>query len=493
MEKKYKLLVKFKQEYISHVKDGSLYFYDKETILRDSYFIFNLDYRMAIPDLAATGKKEFTENNIDLSQYKGLVYVENDMTSSELEEISGKLRQLDIIEYVVLEPAEPVIPPSMPDLEEPCIRVLSNTPDLTSHQTYNRDQAGADVYGIDADYAWSIGITGKGVRCADIEWGNIYGHENLKSDNFIELIPTTNHSNDDHGAGVTGVIFARDNGFGMKGAAHGLDYFYGISEITHGRPAGIAKGLEHLRPGDVFLFEMQTGGQNSKYVPPDFNMAVWDLTKNATDNGIIVVMTAGNGSENLDDPFYENYRKRGDNGAIRVGAGTKVGRHRTSFSTYGSSMVHLQGWGDWTVATTGGGNLFNAGPLRNYRSNFSGTSSAGPIVASAVIAVQSWYKANHNGEVLSPHAMRDLLIKTGTRQGSGGHIGPLPNIRMAIEALQSCGDKPVRWSPNSVHYEVDDLVEHNERKYICTQAHVSNSGWAPGVANTLWKLMDRAF
>lgn len=119
------------------------------------------------------------------------------------------------------------------------------------------------------------------------------------------------------------------------------------------------------------------------------------------------------------------------------------------------------------------------------------TSSAGPIVASAVIAVQSWYKANHNGEVLSPHAMRDLLIETGTRQGSGGHIGPLPNIRRAIEALQSNGDNAVRWSPNSVRYEVDDLVEYNGGKYICTQAHVSNSGWAPGVANTLWKLVGQ--
>ena len=487
MEKKYNLLVKFKQEEISHVKDGVLYFHDDRTILRDNYFIFNVNYRMAIPGLAATGKKEFTENDIDLSEYKGLVYVENDMTSGELEELAEKYRQLAIVEYVVLEPAEPIIPPSMPDLKEPCIRVLSHTPDLTSHQTYLRAQAGTDVYGIDADYAWSIGVTGKGVRCADIEWGNIYDHEDLKSSNFIELLATTNHGSDDHGAGVTGIIFARDNGSGMKGVVHGLDYFYGISEITYGRPAGIAKGLEYLRPGDVFLFEMQTGGQYGRYVPPDFNMAVWDLTKKATDNGIIIVMTAGNGEENLDDPFYAEYRNRGDNGAIRVGAGTKVGRHRASFSTYGSSMVHLQGWGDWTVASTGGGDLFNAGPLRNYRSDFSGTSSAGPIVASAVIAVQSWYKANHNGEVLSPRAMRSLLIQTGTPQGNGGHIGPLPNIRRAIEALQGSSDIPAPWSPGAIRYEVDDLVTHNGYIWKCTYAHISQTVWAPGTAGVyLW-------
>ncbi|MFW5402336.1 S8 family serine peptidase, partial [Yersinia sp. 1252 StPb PI] len=482
----YNLLVKFKQEEISCVKDGKLYFIDHDKTLRNNDFLLNLSYRIAIPDLAATGEIKCTENNVDFSQYKGLVYVENDMTYCELEEIAEKFRQLNIVEYVVLESAEPIIPPYIPDLDAPCISVLSNTPDFTSNQTYLRAQAGTNVYGIDADYAWSIGVTGKGVRCADIEWGNIYDHEDLKSDNFIELIATTNHGHDDHGAAVTGVIFARDNGFGMKGAAFDLDYFYGISEITYGRPAGIAKGLQYLRSGDVFLFEMQTGGQNGRYVPPDFNRAVWDLTKEATDKGIIVVMTAGNGSENLDDPFYAEYRNRGDNGAILVGAGSRVGRNRLSFSTYGSK-VHVQGWGG-DVATTGYTNLFNGGPLRGYTYTFNGTSSAGPIVTSAVIAIQSWYKANHNGAVLSPHEMRSLLIQTGTPQGSGGHIGPLPNIRRAIEVLKGgVVETPAPWSPNGVRYELGDLVSHNSYIWKCIYANTSNAGWAPGAPGVyLW-------
>jgi len=48
------------------------------------------------------------------------------------------------------------------------------------------------------------------------------------------------------------------------------------------------------------------------------------------------------------------------------------------------------------------------------------------------------------------------------------------------------------WSPNSVQYFVGDHVTHKGGIYICTQAHVSNSGWAPGVANTLWKLVGQA-
>jgi len=49
------------------------------------------------------------------------------------------------------------------------------------------------------------------------------------------------------------------------------------------------------------------------------------------------------------------------------------------------------------------------------------------------------------------------------------------------------------WSPNRVQYIVGDYVTHKGGIYICTQAHMSNSGWAPGVANTLWKLVGQAF
>jgi len=52
---------------------------------------------------------------------------------------------------------------------------------------------------------------------------------------------------------------------------------------------------------------------------------------------------------------------------------------------------------------------------------------------------------------------------------------------------------PEAWSPNRVQYIVGDYVTHKGGIYICTQAHMSNSGWAPGVANTLWKLVGQAF
>ncbi|MCP9270324.1 S8 family serine peptidase, partial [Xenorhabdus sp. XENO-1] len=276
------------------------------------------------------------------------------------------------------------------------------------------------------------------IRIADIEWGFNFNHINLKRDTFVELIPLSKHDYDYHGTAVAGVLYAKDNSFGITGMVHDADILYGVSEYLDGnynRVNGITKGLEQLRAGDVFLFEMQ------EYFgePADYNRAVWELTKAATDAGIIIVATAGNGKWNLDSDKFAEYRSWGDNGAIMVGAGTKIGRNRCDFSTYGSK-VHVQGWGDWTVATTGVGDLYNGEPLgdHDYTNSFSGTSSAGPIVASAVVAIQSWYKRETN-RVLTPHEMRELLIETGIPQGTdvNGHIGPLPNIQKAIKKLQA--------------------------------------------------------
>lgn len=164
---------------------------------------------------------------------------------------------------------------------------------------------------------------------------------------------------------------------------HGADAYYFVSETPDGRAGGIAKGLTLLNIGDVFVYEMQTGGVSNEYVPVDYNKAaVWDVTREALKAGILVVAAAGNGNVNLDDEVYDEYRNRPDNGIIRVGAGDEHLK-KANFSTYGS-MIHLQGWGTWNVVF-------------------------------AVVAVQSWYK-EQTGKLLSPLGMRELLIETGMPQ-----------------------------------------------------------------------------
>lgn len=438
---RYRLIVKFTPEAINDVAQGKLDFSEKGKASiqeRSADFLSSFSYRQVFSytgeekSLLKSGKVPTpAKGKFNHYAFRGLVYVPEaeKLDKHSVLRLAAEFEKYDFVEYAALEPIEPIAPPS--------------TPDLTSYQHYKYDQytGGTNVYGIDAEYAWSIGVAGQGVKIADIEWGFDYDHEDLVSADFIEVLATTNHSYDDHGTAVAGVMFARDNGFGMTGMVHEADAFYGVSEIPYGRVYGISQGLLVLDSGDVFLYEMQTGGQSGNYVPADYNVAVWNITEAASAAGIIVVAAAGNGNENLDDSYYDSYRARGDNGAIIVGAGTKSGRNKASFSTYGSP-VHVQGWGDWSVATTGYGDLYNGGTHATYTSTFSGTSSATPIVASAVVAVQSYAK-NTLGMILSSVQIRDLLIATGRAQGTGGHIGPLPDIRRAIEFLTDSNYAPL--------------------------------------------------
>jgi hypothetical protein len=63
------------------------------------------------------------------------------------------------------------------------------------------------------------------------------------------------------------------------------------------------------------------------------------------------------------------------------------------------------------------------------------TSSATPIVAGAVLAIQGVMKAC-GLPALTPSDIRDTMVTTGTPQGVSvaGHIGPLPRIKAALEA-----------------------------------------------------------
>lgn len=435
---RYRLIIKFLPEYVADVENGVLFFAPEKKKSSVDRSLLNTYRYKQVMNFSREEKQQMRQgvsmkprgrNSFNIYKYRGLVYLigSEEKSLNELKRIAEEFEKSESVEYTDL---ESVIPPPPPV-----------TPDFTDLQTYRKADIGDDVIGIHMEYAWGLGVKGQGIKIADIEWGFDYDHEDLQRPNFIELLATSNHDFDNHGTAVAGVMYAIENGFGMTGMVDKADAFYGISEKPQGRAAGIALGIEQLNKGDIFVYEMQLSGQNGEYVPADFSKTVWDITKQATDAGIIVVAAAGNGNENLDDPFYDEYNSRGDNGAIIVGAGTKKGRNKTSFSTYGS-RVNLQGWGDWSVATTGYGTLYNGGPQATYTKSFSGTSSATPIVASAVVAVQSYAK-NVLGFVLTPHEMRSLLIETGTSQGTGWTTNvPQPNIQAAIVSLSlsNCPD-----------------------------------------------------
>lgn len=46
------------------------------------------------------------------------------------------------------------------------------------------------------------------------------------------------------------------------------------------------------------------------------------------------------------------------------------------------------------------------------------------------------------------------------------------------------------WSPDSVQYEVDYKVLHEDILYKCISAHTSQADWAPGIAPSIWVAVE---
>jgi hypothetical protein len=341
--------------------------------------------------------------------------------------LGRELLSLDSVEFVELMAVGTQPPGDIPP----------TTPDLTAHQTYLGPDPGLNL---------PPDPSGTGVRLSDCEYGWVYTHEDLED---IDLHPEpgqTPHPDvvlngwDEHGTAALGSSAAVVNDYGTSGMAPGAE-FYTFPEWTvedgYRRVTAITAAIAGSAAGDVVLLEMQEIGAGGSYAPAEVDLAVWTVVKTGTDAGVVVVGAAGNGGEDLDSPPYQEYRDRGDSGAILVGAGTaNLAHDRLGFSTFGS-RVNVQAWGH-VVFTLGYGNFAQYGGDKNqrYTNSFSGTSSASGLVAGAVTVIQS-EAIEHLGSPLGPLEMRQLLIATGIPQGSGGHIGPALNVTAAIDQLVS--------------------------------------------------------
>jgi len=343
--------------------------------------------------------------------------------------------------------------------------------------------------GIDASYAWTLpGGTGTNVTICDLEYSWNLNHQDLPP-SIATWIPTGFTASDpyddnNHGTAVLGELVSLNNGWGTTGLAYGATAvvaptYYLETEWDLGTAMTFA--ISNMVPGDVILIEQQFPGPRYTGTPPGTQFGLipvewwqswYNVILTAVGNGIHVVEPAGNGEQNLDDPIYSTgnngnwpFLPQNNSGAIIVGAGaapaafggTDVDRSRLWFSNYGS-RVDLQGWGE-RVVTTGYGDYYYYEGQNLWYTNFGGTSSASPIVASAVALYESNREAI-SGSPIGPIAMRWRLESTGSPQQAGAYpisqnIGPRPNLLSAInfpgwiQATPNAG-----WSARDVHTSV---------------------------------------
>lgn len=359
----------------------------------------------------------------------GMMVVEVDGDAGELEALGEALRALPMVERAHITEAFP----------EPPADIDPVTPDYTEQQDY----LGSSI-GIDAEYVWDLGIDGSGLRVTDIEYGWNPEHEEFADLNTElesgQTIPQViyDYGYDSHGTAVWGEIGADNGSYGVTGGAHGVQlagYLEYSNEEGYRRPTAILSAAADSAVGDLILLEMQVTGPGGDYGPAELDPDVWDAVRLAVDAGVVVVAAAGNGNQDLDSSDYSTYRSWGDSGAIIVGAGSADSAHDCLyFSTHGT-RVDVQGFGE-QVFTTGYGYYAELSGDKNQRyiDSFNGTSSASPIVTVAAALLQH-AALELSGEPLTSEEIRDILIDTGTAQGSGGEIGPLPNVPAAIAAL----------------------------------------------------------
>lgn len=334
---------------------------------------------------------------------------------------------------------------TLPEVAEayvPAPVVLPVTPDFRSLQQY-RAQAPTGVG--DLGVSDVIGADGTGVKVVDIEYSWNLEHEDLtaaRSALMADGRPCDPFKSTHHGTAVLGVIAADENPTGVTGIAPEADLgvvntarkvWGGYCRVRPGRAINLASSA--LSPGDVILIELSTYGADNELLPMEWDTATYDAIRTATAKGVVVIEAAGNGGVDLDDPKFGTAFPEGkpDSGAIMVGASYGCGGSTApaGFSDFGERVdVYALGG---CVTTTGYGDLFGTQVNDYYTDGFSGTSSASAIVAGVSAAVLGEHEATH-GSPMSPEALRDLLVATGTAsdQAYTNHIGTMPNLQAAL-------------------------------------------------------------
>jgi hypothetical protein len=358
----------------------------------------------------------------------GLYFEVEAADADDARSLVARLNALDAVELAY--PRElPAPPPG---------DILPVTADFTTNQAYRA----APPNGVDAaTMLATTGATGAGLRVLDIEWGWRFDHEDLGKLRPPSLVgpPIAQPAYNDHGLAVIGEICADADGYGMTGLTPDVEVFVATDFPAAGYSvaAAILVGLPVLRAGDVMLLEAQTqtplGLGPTEWVQADF-----DAIFIATGLGVVTVEAAGNGGVNLDSPvlgglFNTSVR---DSGAIIVGASNGASLSRASFSCYGA-RIDANGWGA-NVASTGYGDLATVGGdvRQTYTATFNGTSSASPIVTSAVLAVRGAAKAQLDAAAaaaLDAFAIRALLRAHGTAL-PGAAIGRRPDAGALLSA-----------------------------------------------------------
>lgn len=357
-------------------------------------------------------------------------------------QIAREISSLALVIHAAPEPriGSPSPPPSEP-LENnggaPLGRVLEQDP---QNQWY--------LFRCRVDAAWrEFGKSGKNVIIADLDWGFLTIHQDLKDNirrqhNFVCDNDVVNQGTRvQHGTGVLGIAGASRNGIGMVGFAYGATLWAFQAGIQRsGEPCSVNNWRPWVQAIDevcnpienkrkVLIIEAQTC--NDRNI--EMSVPIAQAIRNAIAQQIVVCVPAGNAED--DACRDDNGNSIPPTGSILVGA--------TAYDDDPNKIRRAESnWGRRVVVSAPGDNIkdvtcCSCGTDR-YRNIFGGTSGATPKVAGTIALM---LEANPK---LTHEQIRDILSKklTPIPVSDDKTIGTFLNARTAVcEALKLAGEQ----------------------------------------------------
>ncbi|HEX8551233.1 MAG TPA: S8 family serine peptidase [Abditibacteriaceae bacterium] len=324
-------------------------------------------------------------------------------------------------------------------------RFVPNDPMFTSqwhlrNTGQNSGLAGADIKAVPA---WDITRGSSSVTIAIMDDGVDRTHEDLGGARMLAGYDFVDGDSDPspevgdgHGTACAGVAAAsHNNSLGVSGMAPNCKIL----------PIRIIGDSTVEDEADAFAYAAAQGADilSNSWGPSDglgIQQPMPDVVSNAINaaattgrggKGCIILFAAGNGSESADLDGYSSHPN-----VISVAASTNQGQH-SGYSDYGNSVdVNAPSSGGTLDITTTDDTGTPGFSFTNYATNFTGTSSACPLVAGVAALLLSRNSALTKTQVQS--ILQSTADKIGSGYNSQGHSPLFGYGRInALAALQS--------------------------------------------------------
>jgi len=322
---------------------------------------------------------------------------------------------------------------------------------------------------VNAEEAWTAGITGAGILVAVIDTGLNSGvnlHQEFNGVGKVVLGPDyVNNDNDptddnNHGTNVAGIALAEADGIGTVGIAPeaSLMPIKALNAAGSGSTLSIVRGIEHAVANGARVINMSLGSNVFGELPSAIGYDLFYDTaiRDAEDRGVVVVAAAGNDRSSLPA------RPAAFNDTIYVGAINNQDE-LTEFSNYGP----------WLTVVAPGKSMYSPRNTGTTAYSYqSGTSQATPVVAGAVALILSAHPA------LTPRQVKELIQQSAADLGATGRDDFFGHGRLDVAAALGLAAGPDTTLPALVR------IEMNTTTFVATfSQNMLSGGGANAVDN----------